>query len=466
MGPSKRTIAQHFLLGASLFALAACEPANEQSKTPTVDDAIAFVERAEATVTRESEAAARTAWVNANFITFDTNWLSAKSSEKMTTLGVELAQEASLYRDLDLPADIARKIELLRLGLTLPAPQGDAEATAELAEITTNLEASYGTGTYCPEGGDSTLAAYARKDGCLSLTELEAVIGSSQDPDELLEAWEGWRTIAVPMKDQYARMVEIANEGARDLGFADIGTMWRSKYDMPADDFAKDVDRLWGEVKPLYDGLQCHVRARLNEKYGDDLVPLDQPIPAHLLGNMWAQSWGNVYDLVAPEGSAPAFDLTALLKEKAYSELDMVKTAEGFFTSVGFDPLPETFYERSLFLKPEDRNVVCHASAWNLNDKDDIRIKMCIKVDAEDFQTIHHEIGHNIYQRAYAVQDPLFRNDPNDGFHEAIGDMIALSITPEYLQQIGLLETLPPAEADLGLLLRQALDKVAFLPFG
>ncbi|WP_281300660.1 MULTISPECIES: M2 family metallopeptidase [unclassified Iodidimonas] len=466
MGPSKRTIARHFLLGASLFALAACEPANEQSASPTVEDAIAFVERAEATVTRESEAAARTAWVNANFITFDTNWLSAKSSEKMTTLGVELAQEASLYRDLDLPADIARKIELLRLGLTLPAPQGDAKATAELAEITTNLEASYGTGTYCPEGGDSTLAAYARKDGCLSLTELEAVIGSSQDPDELLEAWEGWRTVAVPMKDQYARMVEIANEGARDLGFADIGTMWRSKYDMPADDFAKDVDRLWGEVKPLYDGLQCHVRAKLNEKYGDDLVPLDQPIPAHLLGNMWAQSWGNVYDRVAPEGTAPAFDLTALLKEKNYSELDMVKTAEGFFTSVGFDPLPKSFYERSLFLKPEDRNVVCHASAWNLNDIDDIRIKMCTKVDAEDFQTIHHEIGHNIYQRAYAVQDPMFRDDPNDGFHEAIGDMIALSITPEYLQQIGLLETLPSAEADLGLLLRQALDKVAFLPFG
>ncbi|GEQ99709.1 hypothetical protein JCM17845_03330 [Iodidimonas gelatinilytica] len=242
--------------------------------------------------------------------------------------------------------------------------------------------------------------------------------------------------------------------------------MWRSKYDMDADAFAGDVDRLWGEVKPLYDALQCHVRAKLNESYGDEVVPLDQAIPAHLLGNMWAQSWGNVYDKVAPEGTAPAYDLTALLAEKNYSELDMVKTAEGFFTSVGFDPLPETFYERSLFLKPEDRDVVCHASAWNLNDIDDIRIKMCIKVDAEDFQTIHHEIGHNIYQRAYSVQDPLFRNDPNDGFHEAIGDMIALSITPDYLQQIGLLEDLPPAEADLGILLRQALDKVAFLPFG
>ncbi|GER06879.1 peptidase M2 [Iodidimonas muriae] len=466
-GPASRLV----LSMAALGLLAACDnnavqSADATKAAPTVEDAIQFVKEAEATVSRESEAAARTAWVNSNFITYDTNWLSAKSSEKMTTLGVELAQKASTFRDLDLPDDVARKINLLRLGLTLPAPAGDTEATAELAQITTDLEASYGKGKYCPEDGKTVLGSYARPDGCLSLTELEHVIGSSSDPDELLEAWSGWRTISPAMKDKYARMVDIANAGAEGLGFKDVGTMWRSKYDMDADAFAGDVDRLWGEVKPLYDALQCHVRAKLNESYGDEVVPLDQAIPAHLLGNMWAQSWGNVYDKVAPEGTAPAYDLTALLAEKNYSELDMVKTAEGFFTSVGFDPLPETFYERSLFLKPEDRDVVCHASAWNLNDIDDIRIKMCIKVDAEDFQTIHHEIGHNIYQRAYSVQDPLFRNDPNDGFHEAIGDMIALSITPDYLQQIGLLQDLPPAEADLGILLRQALDKVAFLPFG
>lgn len=466
-----RRVSLLVLGAATIFAISACDTSvnvemEKEEAAPTVSDAIAFVTRAEETLARESEAAARTAWINSNFITYDTNWLAAKSSEKMTTLGVDLAQEASTYRHLSLPDDVARKIKLLRLGLTLPAPQGDAQATAELAQITTDLEASYGKGKYCPEGGDSLLQSYAREDGCLSLTELEAVITSSHDPNELLEAWEGWRTVSVPMAPKYARMVEIANAGAEGLGFADVGAMWRTNYDMDADAFAEDVDRLWGEVKPLYNALQCHVRAKLNETYGDEVVPLDQPIPAHLLGNMWAQQWGNIYDLVAPDNMVSGYDLTALLKEKGYDAMDMVKTAEAFFTSLGFDALPETFYERSLFLKPADRDVVCHASAWNLDNKDDIRIKMCIKVDAEDFQTVHHEIGHNIYQRAYSIQDPLFRGDPNDGFHEAIGDMIALSITPGYLQEIGLLDTLPPEDADLGILLRQALDKIAFLPFG
>lgn len=449
------------LFGASLLALAACDAADR----PTAKDAADFVARAEALIEQESEAASRTAWVNANFITEDTIWLNARMSEKMTKLGVDLATEASRYRDLDLPEDIARKIHLLRLGLTLPAPVGDEAKTKRLAEITTDLESSYGRGKVC-ENTPPVLGDFRREDGCLTLTELEAAISTSRDPAVLKAAWETWRTISVPMKDKYAEMVAIANEGARDLGFADVGAMWRSNYDMAPDAFAADVDRLWGEVKPLYDALQCHVRAKLNETYGDDLVPLDKPIPADLLGNMWAQQWGNIYDLVAPEGAAPAYDLTKLLEAKGMTELDMVRTAEGFFTSLGYAPLPATFYERSLFKKPRDRDVVCHASAWDLDGKDDIRIKMCIKVDAEDFQTIHHEIGHNIYQRAYAIQSPIFRDDPNDGFHEAIGDMIALSITPEYLQQIGLLESLPPAEADLSLLLRQALDKVAFLPFG
>lgn len=465
MGKTANSRIRTLLLGGTLLALAACEPANDVAKAPTVEEAAAFVARAEATLAAESEAAAKTAWVSANFITDDTIWLNAQMSEKMTKLGVDLATEASRYRDLDLPEDVARKIDLLRLGLTLPAPEGDAAKTKRLAEITTGLESAYGRGKVCPEG-ETALDPFRREDGCLSLTELEQAISTSRDPAVLLAAWETWRLVSVPMKDQYAEMVAIANEGARDLGFENVGAMWRSNYDMALDAFTNDVDRLWGEVKPLYDSLQCHVRAKLNEKYGDDIVPLDQPIPANLLGNMWAQQWGNIYDLVAPEGTAPAYDLTKLLEAKGLSELDMVKTAEGFFTSLGYDPMPESFYQRSLFTKPRDRDVVCHASAWNLDNMDDIRIKMCIKVDAEDFQTIHHEMGHNIYQRAYNIQSPLYRDDPNDGFHEAIGDMIALSITPEYLQQIGLLETLPPAEADIGLLLRKAMDKVAFLPFG
>jgi peptidyl-dipeptidase A len=268
------------------------------------------------------------------------------------------------------------------------------------------------------------------------------------------------------MRDLYQRFVELSNEGARNLGFADTGAMWRSKYDMPPDDFTAELDRLWGQVRPIYEDLHCYVRRRLNETYGDDRVPLDGPIPAHLLGNMWAQSWANVYDLVAPPGEESAFDLTAALEEKGVTARDMVRYGEGFFTSLGLPPLPETFWERSLFTQPEDRDVVCHASAWDLDNLDDIRIKMCIEVNAEDFSTIHHELGHNFYQRAYSTQPFLYRESANDGFHEGVGDTVALSVTPSYLVEVGLLDEEPDASADLGVLMRMALDKVAFLPFG
>jgi len=437
----------------------------EARPAPTPADARAFLDEAETRLDAMREEASRMAWVNQNFLTYDTNWLNSKVSERQTELGVELAQKATRYTGLELSAANARKMKLLRLGLTLPAPSDDPEAGRKLAEIATDLQSAYGTGEYCPEG-ETALGDYAKEDGCLTLTELEEAIRQSRDPAVLEEAWTGWRTVSPPMKPKYARMVEIANAGAKDLGFADVGAMWRSKYDMPPEAFAEDVDRLWNEVKPLYDALQCHVRGELNEEYGDQVVPPNEPIPAHLLGNMWAQEWGNIYDLVAPEDSEQAYDLTAILQAHDFTPKKMVETGEAFFTSLGFKPLPETFWKRSLLTKPEDRDVVCHASAWDLDDKDDVRIKMCIDITASDFQTVHHELGHNFYQRAYKQQPPLFRGDPNDGFHEAIGDLVALSITPDYLKQIGLLEEVPPAEADVGLLLRRAMDKVAFLPFG
>ncbi|VAV97574.1 Peptidyl-dipeptidase A precursor, partial [hydrothermal vent metagenome] len=294
--------------------------------------------------------------------------------------------------------------------------------------------------------------------------------GTNRNPDELAEMWESWHSnVGAPMKDDYARMVEIANEGAQDLGFADVGAMWRSGYDMPADDFAKLTDKLWSQVKPLYDELHCYTREKLNAKYGDEVQPASGPIRADLLGNMWAQEWGNIYDIVAPAGAGDiGFDTTELLKANNYDAIKMVKAGEGFFSSLGFDPLPETFWKRSQFTKPADRDVVCHASAWDIDNVDDIRIKMCIKVNGDDFVTIHHELGHNYYQRAYNKQSYLHLNGANDGFHEAIGDMVALSITPEYLVQVGLLDEskVPNEDKDVGLLLRQAMDKVAFLPFG
>ncbi len=250
------------------------------------------------------------------------------------------------------------------------------------------------------------------------------------------------------------------------MGFADVGAMWRSNYDMPPDDFAKEMDRLWLQVRPLYVSLHAYVRWKLAEKYGKDVVAEDQPIPAHLLGNMWSQDWNNIYPLLAPADAAPGPDVSAALRAKKIDALRMVHYGEGFFISLGFDPLPSTFWTRSLFTKPRDRDVVCHASAWSLDFKDDLRVKLCLDQTAEDFTTVHHELGHNFYQRAYNTLPPLFQSGANDGFHEAIGDTIALSVTPEYLKQIGLIDSVPPASADIGILLDRALDKVAFLPFG
>jgi peptidyl-dipeptidase A len=267
------------------------------------------------------------------------------------------------------------------------------------------------------------------------------------------------------MKPSYERFVELSNTGARELGFADTGAMWRSRYDMAPDAFAGELERLWEQLRPLYIALHTHVRAKLRERYGS-LVPESGPMPAHLLGNIWAQDWSNVYDLVAPPGTGSTYSLTKILESRRVSPMEMVRYGERFFTSLGFDPLPATFWERSLFVKPRDREVVCHASAWYIDNADDLRIKMCIDRTAEDFTTVHHELGHTFYAREYRHQPMILRDSANDGFHEAVGDTIALSVTPEYLVKVGLLDRAPDASGDIPLLLRAALERLAFLPFG
>ncbi len=439
-----------------LMSLMACQHKTmnkPEAEGVTVADAQAFLDKVEQTYIQEGEYAARIAWVQANFITHDTIWLGAKSIENMGALSVKFANEAKKFDDLALSDDMRRRLNIIKGSLTLAAPD-DAEKNAELAQIMANLEAMYGSGKYCVEGE------------CQNLGQLSRTIAESRDHKKLLEAWQGWRTVSPAMRDKYQRMVELANEGARDLGYDDTGAMWRAGYDMPASEFPKELDRLWSQVKPLYDSLQCHVRTKLTEHYGEAIMGDDGMIPAHLLGNMWAQDWTGVYDLVKPEDAGTTIDVTSLLAEHDYDAKKMVKTAEGFFTSLGLEPLPDTFWERSLFTKPKDRDVVCHASAWDLDNEDDIRIKMCIKEDYEDFVTIHHELGHNFYQRAYKDKSILYRTGANDGFHEAIGDTVALSITPQYFKDIGLIDEVPESSNDLGMLMQKALEKIAFVPFG
>jgi peptidyl-dipeptidase A len=421
----------------------------------TVVDAKAFLEKAEAELLALAIDASRAEWIKSTYIIDDSEALAARMNEQFIQATVRLAKEANDYTRLALPPELERKIKLLRNSLTMATPSDTAES-AELTRLAAAMEGIYGKGKYCPPG----------KSECLDLDQLSKIIASSRDPKELKEAWTGWHAISRPMRPQYSRFVELSNKGAREMGFPDTGAMWRNKYDLPPDAFARELDRLWDQVRPLYLSLHAYVRNRLREKYGDSVVPASGPIPTHLLGNMWAQDWSNIYPLVAPPDADPGFDLTKILESKKKDPIEMVRSGERFFTSLGFEPLPKSFWERSMFVKPRDRDVVCHASAWNLDAMEDLRIKMCININEEDFTTIHHELGHNFYQRAYNIQPFLFRESANDGFHEAVGDTIALSVTPEYLVKIGLLDNAPDTSKDIGLLLQRALEKVAFLPFG
>ena len=393
--------------------------------------------------------------MKATYITDDTEILAAQADERAIAAQVEFAKQATRFDGLQLPADLARKMLLLKVSLVLPTP-ADPHQSAEITEIASRMEGAYGKGKWCPPG----------KDKCLDIEDLTRLMATSRDPNELRDAWVGWHQIARPMRKDFVRFVELSNQGARELGFKDTGALWRSKYDMPPDDFARELDRLWEQVRPLYLQLHAYVRWKLREKYGDQVVPANGPIPADLLGNLWAQTWDNVYPLVAPPNADPGYDLTQILKSRNTDALGMVRYGEHFFTSLGFAPLPQTFWERSMFTKPRDRDVVCHASAWDVDFDQDLRVKMCIDITSEYFSTIHHELGHNFYQRAYRHQPYLFRDSANDGFHEAIGDTIALSITPQYLVKLGLLDQAPDPSKDLGLLMQKALEKIAFLPFG
>jgi peptidyl-dipeptidase A len=425
-----------------------------QTSKPTLADAQEFMKNAEVRLAELSVKGNQAQWVQENFITEDTEALAADANDEISAVMTDLVEQSKRFESLNMPPDLARKFLLLRLGLTAPTPK-DPALRKEMTQIAASLDADYGKGKYCKTPND-----------CLDITQIETKMASSHDPEELLDLWEGWHSIGPPMRDRYARFVELSNQGAREMGFKDTGALWRSGYDMPPDAFSADLERLWNQVRPLYLSLHTYVRAQLVKKYGPKVVPPDGPIPADLLGNIWAQDWTHIFPILGLPENSRGYDLTELLKAKNLDAKGMVKYGEGFFTSMGFAPLPKTFWERSLFTKPQDRDVVCHASAWDIDNKDDLRIKMCILVRDEDFVTIHHELGHNFYQRAYKNQPFMFEGGANDGFHEAIGDSIALAVTPGYLKEVGLLDKVPPADADIPLLLQQALDRVAFLPFG
>jgi peptidyl-dipeptidase A len=429
----------------------------------TPEDARRFLSEVDRDLRRLWIARDRAAWVNQNFITDDTESLGAAGEEATAEYVTRKILEAKKFDGLKLDGDATRQLALLKLSQVVPAPDNETERR-DLAEIQSSMTSTYGKGKFCPKRLNG---------GCLTLDDLSRTLKKSRNPAELEEAWIGWHSIAPAMRDKYARYVELGNKGAKEIGFSDLGALWRSGYDMRPADFEADIERLWKDVKPLYDQLHCFVGKKLRAKYGKDKVPAGKPLPAHLLGNMWAQQWDGIFDLVEPYPGQGSLDVDAKLKQKfdkgakGFDSKGMVKLGESFFVSLGMDPLPQSFWERSLFQRPKDRDVVCHASAWDVTWSNDLRIKMCIEPTEEDLITIHHELGHDYYFHQYFKLPALYQQGANDGFHEGIGDTLALSVTPEYLKSLGLLNEVPKNDkAKLNVQMKMALDKVAFLPFG
>lgn len=429
-------------------------PATTTQRSETAEELVARVNREMGELANELNAAG---WVQSTYINQDTQLINAKANDRYLAYFSQAVEESKRHDAKSLQEPAARSLKLLRLGVAAPAPN-DPRKRGELTQIAARMEAMYGEGKYCPKGPES----------CRNLDQLEETLAKSRNYDELTEAWVGWHTISRPMRKDYQRFVELANEGARELGFADLGAMWRSGYDMPPEEFERETERLWMQVKPLYDGLHCYARAELARRYGEDRVPAGKPIPAQLLGNMWAQQWNKIYrDVLEPYEGVANLNVDAALAKQGYDARRMAQSAEQFYTSIGFPKLPDTFWERSMLTRPRDREVVCHASAWHMDGNEDVRIKQCVRPTEEDLQVIYHELGHVYYFLAYKDQPYLFQSGAHDGFHEAIGDTVVLSMTPGYLGDIGLVGRVQPSrEAMINQQMKLAADKIAFLPFG
>lgn len=485
-------------LGATVLALGACRrtptppPATAGAplrQAPADESADQFVARVNDEFRGLYAELTAAQWISSTYINDDSELVAAKANERwLTALNGWIAQ-ARRYEGKPMSPQAARSIMLLKLMTAMPAPRDPAKL-AELARIATRLEGMYGAGTYCRD-----LDGHKQ---CRQLGDLEDVLRTNRDYDAQLDAWQGWHATATPMRKDYVRFVALVNEGAKDMGFADAGEAWRAAYDMPPAQFAAETDRLWTQVKPLYEQLHCYARTRLDARYGKDKGEVaGRMLPAHLMGNMWQQDWSNLWDILQPYPGAGDLDVNAALQAQYKQDYaaetaklagapgpaqlveadraaqlavakQMAARAEDFYISLGMPKLPSSYWEKSQFIKPRDRDVVCHASAWPMDTLGrDVRTKTCTKPTEEDLDTLYHELGHIYYYLAYAKQPPIFQQGAHDGFHEAIGDTIVLSMTPDYLHAIGLAgEPQQSHEALIDAQMKMALSKVAFLPFG
>ncbi|MFZ5635244.1 MAG: M2 family metallopeptidase [Pseudomonadota bacterium] len=483
-------------VGAGLLALSACQKdpskpasgANAGTAAEPDANADALIARVNRELKETYPDLTAAQWLSSTYINDDSQTVAAKAQERFLVQLNGWIGAAKPFEGQKMSPETARSILLLKLSTAMPPPS-DPKKLAELTKIATKMEGDYGAGEYCTGEGEAKT--------CRDLGQLSETLAVDRDYQAQLDAWQGWHTISQPMRKDYARFVELVNEGAKDMGFADAGEMWRSGYDMTPAEIAAETDRLWGQVKPLYEQLHCYTRTRLQAKYGQDKGAVaGGMLPAHLMGNMWQQDWGNLWDVLEPYKGAGSLDITGALQKRYqyhYAQAvakagtgadsatlveadrqaqletakEMTQRAENFYVSLGMPKLPESYWQKTQFIKPRDREVQCHASAWDMNMAGDVRTKMCIKPNEEEFTTIYHELGHVYYYLAYNKQPPLFQAGAHDGFHEAIGDTIVLGMTPDYLQSIGLVDARDQGkEALINAQMRMALAKVSFMPFG
>ncbi len=481
-----KTFRAALMLGCAI-ALAGCGGSDQKTAAggkATAADADKFVADLNDDIRKMSPYWQSAAWLQQTYITDDSQLINSRANEEYLNWQSRRIEESKRFNGIEgMSADTARAIMLLK-NVSAPAPS-DTALQGELAKILTKMDANYGAGKWCRTPNE-----------CLNLDEIEKIIDDpTQTPEARAAAWKGWQETARPIRKDYQRFVELVNQGAKEMGFADAGEVWRGGYDMTPAEFSAETERLWAQVKPLYNELHCYVRTKLNAKYGDAVVPKNGTIPSHLLGNMWAQQWSNIYPLVEPYKGIASLDVTSALKkqrEALFAELrktektstpvefaevshkadvamsvKMARTAEDFYVSLGMPNLPESFWKKSMLTRPRDRDVVCHASAWDLNMEGDVRIKQCIEPTEDQLTTIHHELGHIYYDLMYNPLPPMFQGAAHDGFHEAIGDTITLSLTPTHLNKIGLVPAQKPdPKAVINSQMKWALDKIVFLPWG
>ncbi|XP_034666461.1 angiotensin-converting enzyme-related protein isoform X2 [Drosophila subobscura] len=354
-------------------------------------------------------------------------------------------------------ADVRRQaLHLSKMG----ASALDPDDYLALQNAISSMQSNYATTNVC---------SYTNRSDCsLSLEpHIQERLSNSRDPAELAWYWREWHDKAgTTQKDNFAEYVRLTRKAARLNDHRSYADYWVQFYEDA--DFERQLDASFKQLLPFYRQIHGYVRYRLRQHYGEDVVPAEGNIPMHLLGNMWGQSWNEVIDLFTPYPEKPFVDIKASMVQQNYTVQKLFELGDQYFQSLGMRALPPSFWNLSLLTRPDDRQVVCHASAWDFYQDSDVRIKMCTEVDMHYFFVVHHELGHIQYYLQYEQQPAVFRGAPNPGFHEAVGDVIALSVmSAKHLKTIGLTDSGRLDEKSrINELFKQALSKIVFLPFG